>query len=307
MPKPAVSRRRARRAGLLATLVAALLTPAGTIIAGSATAALALSAIVAGKHHDEPPKAGPTATAPTTLHVPAPHGGASGIVLETSGEMLRVALHDAAPGGLPQAAASDPGAPALAGSGSVGPSGMPRAGKTGPHGPGSHGTGPIPPGLIPPGPGAHPTPGPGGPSHPPTRKPGGTDTPKPPAGSGSPPENGGHAPAQPDEKAGSGPGDEPPVAGGPAHPEKPAQDQETQGDSSEENDRGPGRTPDPLLPVGTLPDTGRPGDTLPDGALPGHPSTQPVTAVPEPSVIGLLLLGATALALTRRRVAVRRV
>ena len=45
---------------------------------------------------------------------------------------------------------------------------------------------------------------------------------------------------------------------------------------------------------------------LPDHAQPGHPSAQHVAAVPEPSVIGLLLLGAAALALSRRRTTVRR-
>jgi hypothetical protein len=305
MSKPSVSRRRARRAGLLATLVAALLTPAGTIIAGSATAALALGAIVAGKHHDEPPKTGPRAPA---LHAPVAHGGASGIVIESAGEMLQVALHDTAPGGLPQGAAPNPTAPALTGSGAGagGPSGMPRAGQTGPHGAGPHGAGPIPPGLITPGPGAHPTPAPGGPAHPPTRKSGETDTPQPPADSGSPPKNSGHDPAQSDPKADSGPDGEPPVAAGPPRPKKPAQDEGTQDDADGKNDPAPGRTPDPLLPVGTLPDTGLPGDTLPDHAQPGHPSAQHVAAVPEPSVIGLLLLGAAALALSRRRTTVRR-
>jgi len=294
MSNRSVSRRRARRAGLLATLVAALLTPAGTIIAGSATAALALGAIMAGKHHDAPSKADPRGPAPVALHTPVPHGGAPGGALEPSGEMLQVALHDAAPGGLPQGAPLDLTAPPLTGSGSGSPSGMPRAGKAGPPGPGPHIVGPISPG-----PSAHPTPGPGGPSHPPTRKPGETDTSKPPVDNGSPPKNTGHDPVQPDEKADSGPDDEPPVVAGP--PRTEAQD-----NPDTKNDQDPDKTPpspgkDPLLPVGALPDTSHPGDTLPDGALSGDPSTQQTAAVPEPSVIGLLLLGAAALFAGRRR------
>lgn len=303
MSNRSVSRRRARRAGLLATLVAALLTPAGTIIAGSATAALALGAIMTGKHHDVPSKTDPREPAPIALHAPASHGGAPGIALEPPGEMLQVSLHDAAPGGLPQGMPLALTAPPQTGSASGGPSGMPRAGKAGPHGPGPDMAGPI----IPPGPSIHPTPGPGSPSHPPARIPGETDTPKPSADNGQQlPKNAGHVPSEPDEKADSSPGDEPPVVAGPSRTEKQAQNEEEQDNPDVKNDQNPDRTPpspgkDPLLPVGTLPDTSGPGDTLPDSALPGDPSAQQTAAVPEPSVIGLLLLGAAALFASRRR------
>lgn len=288
MSNRSVSRRRARRAGLLATLVAALLTPAGTIIAGSATAALALGAIMAGKHHDAPSKTDPHGPAPIALHAPAPHGGAPGIALEPPGEMLQVSLHDAAPGGLPQGMPLVLTAPPQTGSGSGGPSGMPRAGKAGPHGPGPDMAGPIGPG----GPGNPPGFGPSGPSHPPAGK-DDIDTSKPPIGKAPPDDDKKQTKKEEEKETQKNNPDEPP-------------DDTPQTKSDKEGSPGPDNAPpppnkDPLLPVGTLPDTSGPGETLSDGALPGDPSAQQTAAVPEPSVIGLLLLGAAALFASRRR------
>ncbi|KAB2320127.1 PEP-CTERM sorting domain-containing protein [Betaproteobacteria bacterium SCN1] len=292
MSNRTVSRRRARRAGLLATLLAALLTPAGTIIAGSATAALALGAIMAGKHLDDPRRTDPRGSRPDTapgLDTPVPHGGTPGIVTGPSGGNLPVALHETAPGGLPQGAPFElavPPAGSVPGSGA--PYAMPRTGKSGPPGPGPLVAGPGGPAA----PHLPPAAGPGMPSHPPAGK---DDlvTPKPPTGT---------APADDGKKQTQ-------TGGGKAEedtPDKLADDTPPQKKSDEEKDTGPGNgspslDKDPLLPAGTLPDTSGPGDTLSDSTPSGSPSTRQLAAVPEPSVIGLLLLGAAALFAGRRR------
>lgn len=94
------SRRRTRRLGMLAMLLSALLTPAGTIVAGAAVTALVVGSVVIGTPLDEPA----AATADHSLPTPRPAASADRagapytIPIEYDGQAMQVALAENVPG-----------------------------------------------------------------------------------------------------------------------------------------------------------------------------------------------------------------
>ncbi|AAZ96228.1 hypothetical protein Tbd_0275 [Thiobacillus denitrificans ATCC 25259] len=104
--KKTASRRRARRAGMLAMLISTLLTPAGTIVAGAAVTAALVGSVVVGTALDVPDESKPQRPAakarPSQAASPAT-AGPDVIPIEHDGQTLIVALTEPAPYALPPA------------------------------------------------------------------------------------------------------------------------------------------------------------------------------------------------------------
>lgn len=270
------SRPHLRRIGLLSLLLTTLLAPAG-IVVGTVTAA----ALISGAFHlsRAEPETADTPAHPVTVKTASPHP----LDIEREGKTVALVLADD-----PAIQGSgndsfDPANPLFAGLAGNGPT---QAGK------------PLPAGGF--------GPGSGGPTNPPSL--GGPPAVAPPGG--LPP--GVNPPVPPSV---------PPVAGGPLSPSK--------GDPDEtDNEQGGPQKPDETQPFPPPPVKPEPnpdnqppekGNSPPPDTLPGLPSTplagtlpglqpppskelatQP-NAVPEPSMLGLMLLGVAALVWSRRR------
>jgi len=266
--------RRIRRIGLLGLLLTTLLTPAG-IIVSTVTAA----ALIGGAFHLS--RAKPEAAVTPLQPVSVKTGNPQHLNIERDGETLALVIAEDTPGNGSGAGSFDPASPLFAGLTRGDPArrsaaggGMPGSGAPGgsnmPHGAPSTGPAPNPPSS-------------GGP------------TGMPPSG-GIPPTGG--------EPVGTSPGgpSTPPVAGGPRTP--PGQGKPTTPDETKPTVTDGAPNPDKPQPTNDLPPGTLPGpDTLP--GLPTPPPTKQLAtqpnAIPEPSMLGLMLLGAAALAWTGRR------
>ncbi|MFP5408042.1 MAG: PEP-CTERM sorting domain-containing protein [Gammaproteobacteria bacterium] len=252
----------------MSLLLTTLLAPAG-IVVGTVTAA----ALISGAFHlnRAEPETADTPVHPVTVKTASPHH----LDIEREGKTVALVLADDPDG---QGSGNDgfnPANPLFAGLAGNGPT---QAGK------------PLPAGGF--------GPGSGGPTNPPSL--GG------PHGGGAP--TGANPPATPST---------PPVAGGPRPPTGKDDTDETS------NEEWPPEKPDetqtvPPPPVSSQPnpDNQPPGNGLPQDTLPGlqtppladtqtpppgkQLATQP-NAVPEPSMLGLMLLGVAALVWNRRR------
>ncbi|MGB9130377.1 MAG: PEP-CTERM sorting domain-containing protein [Thiobacillus sp.] len=278
--------RRIRRVGLLGLLLTTLLTPAG-IIVSTVTAA----ALIGGAFHLSRAK---PETAVTPLQpVSMKRGNPQHLNIERDGKTLALVIAEDTPGNGSGAGSFDPANPLFAGLTRGDPArrsaaggGMPGSGAPG--GGYAPGGGNMPHGAPSTGPSTGPAPNPpssGGPTGmppsggiPPTGSPPVVGGPRTPPGKGEP--------TTPDET-------KPTVTDGAPNPDKP---QPTNGLPP---DTLPGPGPDTLPGLPTLPLAGTPLDT--QTPPPGKQlATQP-NAVPEPSMLGLMLLGVAALAWTGRR------
>lgn len=277
--------RRIRRIGLLGLLLTTLLTPAG-IIVSTVTAA----ALIGGAFHlsRAEPETADTPPHPVTVKT----GNPQHLDIGRDGKTVALVIAEDTPGQGSGAGSFDPANPLFAGLAGNGPTQL--------GAPGGMPSGRSPGQSMPAG-GFGP--GSGGPANPPSLggPPGGG---LPPAG-GLPP--GATPPAAPSV---------PPVTGGP-HPPTGKDADETF------NEEGPPEKPDetqavppPIINSQPNPDNQPPGNGLPQDTLPGlqtppladtqtpppgkELATQP-NAVPEPSMLGLMLLGVAALAWSGRR------
>jgi len=273
--KPSASRSRARRIGLLGLLLTVLLTPAG-IIVGAVTAA----ALVGGAFHLNRAASDAPATPPHSLSVKT--GQPQHLSIEDDGKPVILVMTEdeiGAGGGVNR---FDPASPLFAGLAGNRPVGAVREGLP-------RGIAPSPPPLA----------GPLGSGHTPATGPLPNDVPKVPTGGpSSPPVAGGPHPATGNDE----PHGEP---SGPTKPEKilpPLSfDLPPQGNPPlttglpEETLPGPDTLPGTSIP----PLAGNPLDTL--TSPPGTQSGARTNAVPEPSLLGLMLLGGIAMAWAGRR------
>lgn len=137
------SRRRTRRLGMLAMLLSALLTPAGTIVAGAAVTAVLVGGVISGTPLDEP------TTAATPTPRPAASGGGAGephlIPIEYDGQTVQVALAENLPGADPHPTGFESTAQPFATPDQTSGTAGPRAGRPAPPRP-PLGPGPWPPG-----------------------------------------------------------------------------------------------------------------------------------------------------------------
>lgn len=102
--KKTASRRRARRAGMLAMLLSTLLTPAGTIVAGAAVTAALVGSVVVGTALDAPDESKPERPAAKARPSPAASAATAGpdvLPIEHDGQTLIVALTEPAPYAVP--------------------------------------------------------------------------------------------------------------------------------------------------------------------------------------------------------------
>lgn len=109
--KKTASRRRARRAGVLAMLLSTLLTPAGTIVAGAAVTAAVVGSVVVGTAldaPDEPKSERPAAKARSAQGASHAAAGPDVIPIEHEGQTLIVALAEPAPYAAPGEPAPQP-------------------------------------------------------------------------------------------------------------------------------------------------------------------------------------------------------
>jgi len=284
--------RRNRRIGLLGLLLTTLLTPAGIIVS-----AVTAAALIGGAFHLS--RAEPE-TAVTPPHpVSMKTGDPQHLNIESDGKILALVIAEDTPGNGSGAGSFDPANPLFAGLTRGDPArrsaaggGMPGSGAPGggyapgggnmPHGAPSTGPAPNPPSSggptgTPPSGGIPPTGSP-----PVGTSPGGPSTPPVAGGPRTPPGKG--EPTTPDET-------NPTVTDGAPNPDKP---QPT-------NDLPPGTLPRPDTLPGqpTPPLAGAPLDT--QTPPPGKQLAARPNAVPEPSMLGLMLLGVAALAWAGRR------
>lgn len=267
------SRKRTRRVGLLALGIASLLSPAGMIVASSIVVATVVGGVVSLSNHTPASnKESPVAPGSALPGAPAPAAArayASGEIthIDMDGSPLPVMLTDAS-----DAIAGHPGA--------SGPGYMPPSLFNAPPAPQGHRT----PSQSPP---PSPLGAPPGPAFPSSLAPTTPDHPQPPVT-----HPGGPSPSQP------GAPDTPPIPGGPDLP--PASLPPTlTGDLPPTTD---GKTPG--FP-GSDPAGGMPPDTQDDSAPLQNDRSGPIAAVPEPSTLGLTLLGLLGLAWAGRRTAAR--
>lgn len=284
--------RRIRRIGLLGLLLTTLLTPAG-IIVSTVTAA----ALIGGAFHLSRAKPETAVTPPHPVSVKT--GNPQHLNIERDGKTLELVIAEDTPGNGSGAGSFDPASPLFAGltrgdparhnavGGGVPGSGAPGGGYAPgggnmPHGAPSTGPAPNPPSSggptgTPPSGGIPPTGSP-----PVGTSPGGPSTPPVAGGPRTPPGKG--EPTTPDET-------NPTVTDGAPNPDKP---QPT-------NDLPPGILPGPVtlagMPIPPL--AGNPLD--PQTPLLRKQRGIPPNAIPEPSMLGLMLLGVAALAWTGRR------
>lgn len=104
--KKTASRRRARRAGVVAMLLSTLLTPAGTIVAGAAVTAAVVGSVVVGTALEAPDESRPERPAAKARPSPAASPATAGpdvIPIEHDGQTLVVALAEPAPYAVPPA------------------------------------------------------------------------------------------------------------------------------------------------------------------------------------------------------------
>lgn len=259
--KPSASRSPIRRIGLLGLLLATLLTPAG-IIVGTVTAA----ALIGSAFHLN--RAAPT---------PHPHplsvktGGLQHLRIERDGKPLVLVMAENENGYGGGVDSFDPANPLFAGLAGDGPARHSALGGTSP------GT-PIPDGGVAPGRGSSPTG-------------------EPPSGDPSDPPG----PGGPHRPTGDGDADEPPgETDDPTKPEKIIPPPVIL-DVSPWVDPPPTKgLPEEILPgFDTSPQAGNPLD--PQTPAPGKQRLTQPSAVPEPSMLGLMLLGVIAMAWAGRR------
>jgi len=323
--------RRIRRIGLLGLLLTTLLTPAG-IIVSTVTAA----ALIGGAFHlsRAKPEAAVTPLQPVSMKTGSPQH----LNIERDGKTLALVIAEDTPGNGSGAGSFDPASPLFAGLTRGDPArrsatggGMPGLGAPGggyapgggnmPHGTPSTGPAPNPPSSGGPtgmpgsgAPGGGYAPGGGNMPH---GAPSTGPAPNPPS-SGGPtgmPVGGGIPPTG-SPPVGTSPGgpSTPPVVGGPHTP--PGKGEPTTPDETKPTVTDGAPNPDKPQPMNDLPPGTLPGpDTLPGLPTPPlagapldtqtpPPAKQSVTqpnAVPEPSTLGLMLLGVAVLVWTGRR------
>lgn len=256
--KPSASRSQIRRIGLLGLLLTTLLTPAG-IIVGTVTAA----ALIGGAFHLN--RAAPETPAAPPHPISVKTGGLQHLSIERDGNPLVLVMAEDENGYGGGVGRFDPANPLFAGLAGDGPA---RHAALGGMSPGT----PIPGGRIAPGRSSSPTGGlpSRGPSDPP-----GTGGPHRPTGDGDADE----PPGEADDP--TKPGKEPPpvILDLPRWVDPPP----TKG------------VPEEILPgPDTSPQAGNPLD--PQTPAPGKQRLTQPNAVPEPSMLGLMLLGVAALA-----------
>lgn len=292
MPRPssASRARRIRRIGLLGLLLTTLLTPAG-IIVSTVTAA----ALIGGAFHLS--RAEPE-TADTPPHpVAVKTGNPQHLNIGRDGKTVALVIAEDTPGQGSGAGSFDPAHPLFAGLAGNGPTQLGTPGRmpsgrspgrpmpAGGFGPDS-GSPANPPSLGGPPDGGAPTGG-----LPPGAKPPATPSVPPVAGGPHPPPGKGD-PDAPNEADGPEKPDETPIF--PLPPMKPQLNPDKQ-PPEKENGLPPNTLPG--LPTLPLADTPLDTQTPPPGK---YLATQP-NAVPEPSMLGLMLLGVAALAWSGRR------
>jgi len=291
--KSPASRSRARRIGLLGLLLTTLLTPAG-IIVGTVTAA----ALIGGVFHLNHAVPEAAATPPRPLSGKA--GSLQHLSIERDGKPVTLVMSEDEIGAGDGVGSFDPASPLFAGLGGDSPArpgvareGIPGGGFVPGGGSIPGGTAPNPSSLgSPPGRGQPPGgdsspngfPTGGTPSSGPSTSPvaGGPHTPIGNGNAGEPPDEAG-APTKPDEDTPAVTRDVPPPA--------------TQPTNGLPEETLPGLEMLPGIPIAPL--AGNPLDTQtpPQGTQRG---TQP-NAVPEPSMLGLMLLGGVGMAWAGRR------
>jgi hypothetical protein len=269
--KPSASRARTRRLGLLGLLLTTLLTPAG-IMVGTVTAAV----LIGGAFHLD--RAAPAAPSTPAQSFAGQAGSPQHLSIEREGETVSLVLSEDRLAVGSGADMLDPGSPLFAGLPGSGPAPHAAPGGMPPHAsPGTAGEPPLagPNGALT-----------GAGSSPPGAPPAGTPpAPAAPPRAGSPrAPAGGGAPAQP-----------PSEAGAPASP--PGSPQPPHGTPKK-------APPDPNPGALPAPQAGEPFNPLTPLALLPPPSqklTAQPAAVPEPSMLGLMLLGSAAMAWAGRR------
>lgn len=291
MPRtsPTSRARRIRRIGLLGLLLTTLLTPAG-IIVSTVTAA----ALIGGAFHLS--RAEPETTVTPAHPVTVKTGNPQHLNIGRDGKTVALVIGEDTPGQGSGAGSFDPANPLFAGLAGNGPTQLGTPGGT----PSGRSPGrPMPAGGF--------GPDSGSPANPPSL--GGPPGGGAPTG-GLPP--GANPPATPSV---------PPVAGGPHPPTGKGDTDETSNEEGgpDKPDEKPILPPPPVdlqpNPGNQPPENGLPPDTLPGLPLPPMAdapldtqtpppgkdlATQP-NAVPEPSMLGLMLLGVAALAWSGRR------
>lgn len=272
--------RRIRRIGLLGVLLTTLLTPAG-IIVSTVTAA----ALIGGAFHlsRAEPETADTPAHPVTVKTGSPQH----LNIGRDGKTVALVVAEDTPGQGSGTDRFDPANPLFAGLAGNGPTrlGMPGGMPSG-----------RSPGKSLPGDGS----GPGGPANPPSLggppDGGAPPGPTPPATPSVPPVAGGPLPPtgkdDPDETHGPEKPDEKPILPPPTVKLDPDPDKQPPEKES-------GLPPDTLPGLPTSPLTITPLDT--QTPPPGKQLTTQTNAVPEPSMLGLMLLGVAALAWSGRR------
>lgn len=291
--KSPTSRSRTRRIGLLGLLLTTLLTPAG-IIVGTVTAA----SLIGGVFHLNRTAHEAPATPPPPLSVKT--GNPQHLSIERDGKPVILVMAEDEIGAGGGVGSFDPASPLFAGLAGNSPA-RPGAAREGMPGTGTPDGGFAPGGGGMPG-GTAPNP----------------SSPASPSGNGHAP--GGGSPPNGSPSGGTPPGvpSSPPVAGGPGSPTDNGEPPGKSNAPEKPDEDTPTVThdvPSPATPpTNGLPEEALPGlDTLPGMPIPplaGNPldtqtpGSQQVTqpnAVPEPSMLGLMLLGGIALAWAGRR------